>query len=180
MEGPGIPGPAAGGARGAALSAPGARRDGRAPAGRRTGRTLNVYAESSAVLAWLLGESQADQVLNALQEASIVVASDLTLIEVDRALIRATILGEVPEAAAAEKRAALNEEARYWYTMRVEDEIVERARRPFPGEPVRTLDALHLASALVANTRIARLALLSLDRRVRQAARVLGIALVPS
>lgn len=64
--------------------------------------------------------------------------------------------------------------------MRVEDEILERARRPFPGEPVRTLDALHLASALVANTRIARLALLSLDRRVRQAARVLGLALVPS
>jgi prevent-host-death family protein len=57
---------------------------------------------------------------------------------------------------------------------------VERARRPFPVEPVRTLDALHLASALVASARVTDLALLSLDERVRTAGRALGLPIVPA
>jgi hypothetical protein len=63
--------------------------------------------------------------------------------------------------------------------MRLEGDVVERARRPFPVEPVRTLDALHLASALVASARLPDLALLSLDERVRSAGRALGLPVVP-
>ena len=59
-------------------------------------------------------------------------------------------------------------------------EIVERARRPFPGEPIRTLDALHLASALTARTAITDLALLSLDDRIRNAGARLGLPLQPA
>lgn len=63
--------------------------------------------------------------------------------------------------------------------MRIEGDVVERARRPFPFEPVRTLDAIHLASAILANTLVADLALLSLDERVRRAGRALGLHVVP-
>jgi predicted nucleic acid-binding protein len=56
---------------------------------------------------------------------------------------------------------------------------VERARQPFPGEPIRTLDAIHLASALVARTAIAGLTLLSLDDRVRKAGKKLGLDIIP-
>jgi hypothetical protein len=44
--------------------------------------------------------------------------------------------------------------------MRSDTEILERARRPFPGEPLGTLDALHLASALVALRSVLGFALL--------------------
>jgi hypothetical protein len=52
-------------------------------------------------------------------------------------------------------------------------------RRPFPVEPIRTLDALHLAGALAARREIPEIRLLSLDRRVRDNARELGFALEP-
>ena len=48
-------------------------------------------------------------------------------------------------------------------------------RGPFPGEPIRTLDALHLASALVARAAVADLAFLSQDEKVRASARALGL-----
>lgn len=56
---------------------------------------------------------------------------------------------------------------------------MERARRPFPVEPIRTLDALHLASALVARSAEAGLMLLTLDQRVRENAQRLGFETLP-
>ena len=50
---------------------------------------MNLYAESSAVLAWLLGEDAGAEVKEILTRAETVVASDLTVIECDRVLIRA-------------------------------------------------------------------------------------------
>jgi uncharacterized protein with PIN domain len=50
---------------------------------------VNLYAESSAVLAWLLDEPTAPAVRRLLGEAEVIVASDLTLIECDRVLLRA-------------------------------------------------------------------------------------------
>jgi hypothetical protein len=69
--------------------------------------------------------------------------------------------------------------AAHWTLLRIGPEVVERARQPFPGEPIRALDAIHLASLLVARSALAGLALLSLDARVRGAARRLGIELRP-
>ena len=63
-----------------------------------------VYAESSAVLAWLLGEEAATRVRHVLEEADIVVTSDLTLVECDRVMIRAVTLGELTEAKQANIR----------------------------------------------------------------------------
>jgi predicted nucleic acid-binding protein len=140
---------------------------------------VRVYAESSAVLAWLLGEEAAGRVRRVLAEAEIVVASDLTLVECDRVLIRAVTLGELTEAEAANRRAHLTTAASHWHVLRVGLEIVDRARRPFPGEPIRTLDALHLASALAARAAVTDLALLSLDERVRGAGARLGLPLQP-
>ena len=140
---------------------------------------MRVYVESSAVLAWLLGEVTGTSVRAVLESASLVIASDLTLVECDRVLIRATTLGEVMEATAAARRSALNAAATRWNIAHLGREIVERARRSFPVEPMRTLDALHLATALVSRTAVADLELLSLDARIRSAAGALGIPLQP-
>jgi hypothetical protein len=64
--------------------------------------------------------------------------------------------------------------------LRISPEVADRARQSFPGEPIRTLDAIHLASALVARGTLPGLALLSLDEGIRRAAERLGFRILPS
>lgn len=141
---------------------------------------MNLYVESSAILAWLLGEEAGARVRTVLAAANLVIASDAALIECDRVLIRAVALGEIAEADAADRRGHLNATAAHWNLLRIGPEIVERARRPFPAEPVRALDAIHLASALAARSEVAGLQLLSLDDRIRVNAGRLGFRVQPA
>jgi PIN domain len=140
---------------------------------------VSLYAESSAVLAWLLDEPAGTLVRRALADTEIVLASDLTLVECDRVLHRAAALGELTEAEVADRRAHLAAAATHWHVLRIGPEVVERARQPFPGEPIRTLDTIHVASVLVARSALAGLALLSLDHRIRGVAKRLGLTLLP-
>lgn len=141
---------------------------------------MSVYAESSAVLAWLLDEEAAGVVRRTLAGTPAVMTSDLTLIECERVLHRAVAIGDLTEAEAADRRAHLATAAAHWHVLRIGPEVVDRARQPFPGGPIRTLDAIHLASALVARAAVTGLALLSLDERLRGSARRLGLELLPS
>ena len=138
-----------------------------------------MYAESSAVLAWLLDEPRSPEVLALLAKSEAVVSSDLTLIECDRVLWRAASLRELTETEAADRRAHLATAAARWHMLRVAPEVVERARQPFPGGPIRTLDAIHLAAALLARSAVPGLQVLSLDERVRRSAKALGFSVVP-
>jgi predicted nucleic acid-binding protein len=140
---------------------------------------VNIYAESSAVLAWLLGEAAGRRVREVLRRAELVMASDLVLIECDRVLIRAVTLGEIDEAKAADRRAYLSAAASHWHLCRLSLDIVDRARHAFPAEPVRTLDAIHLASALAVRSTVPSTELLSLDDRIRRAGEQLGFRLQP-
>lgn len=141
---------------------------------------MNLYAESSAVLGWLLAEETAGSVVEALDGAEIVVASELTLIECDRTLLRARAAGELSDFETARRRNLLEAASAHWNLLPLGRDIVERARRPFPGEPLRTLDALHIASALAARSAVPGLALLTLDNRVRGSAAELGFRIVPA
>lgn len=140
---------------------------------------MNVYAESSGVLAWLLGEEEGQRVREVFGRSELVAASDLTLIECDRVLIRAVELGEIDEAKAADRRAHLNAAAAHWHVWRVSADIADRARRPFPREPIRALDAIHLASALAVRSVVPGVELLSLDDRIRRSGEQLGFRLQP-
>ncbi len=141
---------------------------------------MSLYAESSAILGWLLDEPSAAAVREMLLMAECVIASDLTLIECDRVLLRAQALEELTEAEVADRRSRLVTAAAHWQVLRLSEGVVARAREPFPGDPIRTLDAIHLACALVARTAVADLKLLSLDERVRAAANKLGFEVVPA
>ncbi len=140
---------------------------------------MTLYAESSAVLAWLLDEAPGARIRQLLSEADVVIASDLTLIECDRVIIRAAAVDGLTEGDAADRRAHLASAAATWHMLRIGAEVVDRARQPFPGDPIRTLDAIHLASALVARAAVPGVALLSLDERMRGAAQRLGLPLQP-
>lgn len=142
--------------------------------------TTNLYAESSAVLTWLLGEPRERDPRALLAAAKRVLTSELTLIECDRALIRAEALGDLSAARRSELAGVLRAASARWDVLKIDDEIVGRARQPFPQEPTRTLDAIHLASALAARSMVRHMALLSLDDHIRAAARVMGLDVVPA
>lgn len=139
-----------------------------------------VYAESSAVLSWLLGEPPGPKIRRILESAEFVVTSDLTLIECDRALHRARSLGQLSAETSAELSKELRDVTAGWIRLRLIDEIVERARESFPEEPIRSLDALHLASASITRSAIPEATLLSLDDRVRRSGQGLGLTVLPA
>lgn len=138
-----------------------------------------IYLESSALIAWLLGEPAGPRVLQGLTGVTSVVSSELMLIETDRALHRAVAAGKMSEVHADERRTHLNATAATWNLLEIGPEIVDRSRQRFPFEPLRTLDAIHLASALVARRAAPDLVMLSLDERIRRNAIELGFRVLP-
>ena len=129
------------------------------------------------MVAWLLNEPGSEVVQIALGTADSVAASHLTLVECDRALIRAEALLGEPET--NRRRDVFHATSASWTLAALGPDVIDRARRPFPVEPIRTLDALHHASALNIAEGLADLAILSLDRRIRSSARALGFAVLP-
>jgi predicted nucleic acid-binding protein len=141
---------------------------------------MTLYAESSALLAWLLAEDSGEAVRAEIQGASAVASSRITLVECERGLSRAVLDGRASLGLAGAARAALAGASVRWTLADVTEEILDRARRPFPHEPVRTLDALHLATLVLLQPRIPDLAVLSVDDRVRRNAQLLGVPVRPA
>ena len=134
-----------------------------------------LYLETSAVLTWLLAEKRAEEVRKAADAAEAVVTSSLTFVEVERALVRAETGGSLRAGDGQRLRGLLQRARAGWTGMAVSDEVLGRAARPFPVGPVRTLDAVHLATALVFTRAFADLRVLSFDRRILDNATALGI-----
>lgn len=137
-----------------------------------------LYAESSAVLAWLLGEARGREVTAWLHREA-VVASALTLLECDRVIRRAAARGQLTPADAAARRIRLQTDTAEWAIEPISGGIVERARAGFPDDAVRSLDAIHLATAIVAREAVGELDVLSVDVRVRANAAALGFRVIP-
>jgi predicted nucleic acid-binding protein len=138
-----------------------------------------AYAESSAVLTWLLGEPQGATVRRLLADAERVVASTLTSVECARAVARGVIserLGPADELAALR---LLDMVSASWVTLEMTGRVLDRACARFPHEPVRTLDALHLATAMMFHEAHGKLTMVSLDERIRDNAAGLGLSVAP-
>lgn len=140
---------------------------------------MNIYAESSAVVAWLLREPAGLQMDGLLASATHVISSDLTLIECDRAIHRAHAIGRMRARDAKSARAELNLASTKWDVLGLLGSVVDRARQRFSAEPIRSLDALHVSWALHARTAIPDLAMLSLDDRVRRVAESVRLPVLP-
>ncbi len=137
-----------------------------------------VYLESSAVLAWLFGEKSASTVIRVINSAEQVLSSSLTLIESRRAIVRAVAQRLLSTADGRRLEGLLQHEALGWLLMKIDDGIAERAGRALPHEPVRTLDALHLATVLEFVAAFPTVAVLSFDERIRENCRALGLPVV--
>jgi predicted nucleic acid-binding protein len=111
-----------------------------------------------------------------VDHAEVVLTSVLTLTETERVLIRAESQGVLRGGDAQRLRGLVNRVQASWTRMTVSAEVLARAARAFPVEPVRTLDAIHLATALEFAAAFPDLRMLSFDQRVRDNAEALGIA----
>ncbi|MDE0623381.1 MAG: type II toxin-antitoxin system VapC family toxin [Bryobacterales bacterium] len=143
---------------------------------------MTVYAETSAVLAWLLDEEHAGRAglaWSQLVAADAVHTSDLTLVECDRALRRAINTGRISASESLRLHAVVDRASAFWALHGMDAEVVERSRRSFPCEPIRSLDALHLATALVVRNLSPEVQVLSFDDRIRDNATALGLDVVP-
>jgi predicted nucleic acid-binding protein len=130
------------------------------------------YIESSALLAALLeGDATA---LDELRIAGQRVTSALTFAEASRALIRARAAGRITPADERAALRALQTFERRCAVIAVTDEVLTRAGRPFPIEPIRTLDAIHLATAELLGETPQLVTLITRDDRVRENGRALG------
>ena len=140
---------------------------------------MTRYVESSAVLAWLLGETRGAAVAELLVNADMVVTSVLTQVEIDRALHRYVAVGAFDRSTADLLSERVDELTSAWGVEPISQPVVERARRPFPDDAIRSLDAIHLATAEVVRSAIDDLDVLSLDDRIRSNARALGFRVLP-
>lgn len=138
-----------------------------------------VYLESSALLSWLFDEADGSRVAAALEAAELVAASRLTLVESSRALHRARALRALEEKTILALEHRLRTAAATWLLLELDVETLDRSSQQFPEEPIRTLDALHLATAAILKRSIPDAILVSLDRRVRTNGRALGFRILP-
>lgn len=139
----------------------------------------DLYAESSAILRWLLGHADAGKVQSLLAGAPSVVTSALTSVEITRALQRLVYEGRLSVAEQVSVNRVYAAAASHWKVFRVTDEVLARASASFPKEPVRTLDAIHLATAMLFTEHVGVLDVLTTDVRIWNNAQALGLTPVP-
>jgi predicted nucleic acid-binding protein len=102
------------------------------------------------------------------------VTSALTVAETSRAVLRARISGRIT---VQQERAAiltLQRFTRRCHIVTVTEAILAHAGRPFPIDPIRTLDAIHLATAQALGEPPALVTIVTRDVRVRDNANALG------
>lgn len=138
-----------------------------------------LYAESSAVLTWLFDEPRAPEAIQELEHAESILTSELTRIECARAIHRAASLRVLARKHAVMLLERLDAATSQWDLIELRDRVSDRASGTFPAEPVRALDAIHLASVLLARDVWKEIAVLSFDERVRRNAVALGVAVLP-
>jgi predicted nucleic acid-binding protein len=128
------------------------------------------------VLRWLFAEEGGEGIRAALAAAVKVTSSRLALIETRRVVRRAEREGRITAAQSADLLAVFAQAASTWAILEISEEIARRAEDGFPNEPVRTLDAIHLASALFLRQSFPDLVILSADERLRANAALLGFS----
>ncbi|MFN7925417.1 MAG: type II toxin-antitoxin system VapC family toxin [Bryobacteraceae bacterium] len=132
------------------------------------------YLESSAVCAALLERDAAAR--TSLRAPGRRVTSALTITEVGRSIVRAQVAGRLNQQQGRTAFLGLQTLVRRTEIISVTEVVLTRAGQPFPVEPVRTLDAIHLATLEAIGAPPALVTVVTRDIRVRENAMALGYA----
>lgn len=135
------------------------------------------YLESSALVAGVL---ERDTAARDAIDASAIVTSSLTVAEAQRAIRRALRTGRIDSDAQSMLLAQLGRLAAPWYVLDITRVILRRAGQPFPVEPVRTLDAIHLATIEAVAGPGGVMEVITHDARIASNAQAMGHTVVGS
>ena len=139
--------------------------------------TGTLYVESSALLRWLLeGDSALQGTFGAYER---LFTSALTLIEVPRALARARREQRLVALQSEDAQRRFAAFIRACTVAEITKLVRDRAALEFPVEPVRSLDAIHLATVVVWTDTVGRMVIASCDDRVRRNGRAMGYDVLP-
>jgi predicted nucleic acid-binding protein len=133
---------------------------------------VNAYIDSSVLLRLVFGEPGTLAGWERIERA---ISSELIRIECLRTLDRARIRAQLDDRLVAERRRAILETIEGLELIGLERPVLERAAEPFPI-PVTTLDALHLASALLVRDRYESLVFATHDVHLGLTAEAMGFA----
>ncbi len=131
-----------------------------------------TYVETSSLLAAILDEdadAHRELVIPARR-----VTSALTLVEARRAVTRERIQKRIDADQETALLVALETFTAQCTVSAITTDILQRAGRRFPVEPVRTLDAIHLATIESVGIPPHLVRVVTRDRRVRENARAMG------
>jgi predicted nucleic acid-binding protein len=133
---------------------------------------LNVYVDSSVLLRVVLGEPDRLDIWSTITNP---VASELIRLECLRTIDRARIRLGIDDRQIAHFRADVLEAIDAFSLVALDSVVLERAAEPFPTA-LGSLDAIHLASALLARDSVDGLAFATHDDELGTAARATGFA----
>jgi len=125
-----------------------------------------LYLETSALLAWLFNEPSAAEAVERINQSDLIVTSELLIVETCRALIRAGKENLLSKDQYRLLYDVFMSNLKSWFRMSMDLSVIERAGESFPAEPLRSLDAIHLATALEYKKLYPDLTVLSYDRRI--------------
>ena len=131
---------------------------------------MDVYVDSSVLLRHVFGQREP---LASWARIDRPVSSDLVRVECLRTIDRARFSTGLADHIVAERRAAILEALAAFSLVPVTTEVLERAGDPFPTS-LATLDAIHLATALLVRDRFDRLMVATHDIEMGLAARAVG------
>ena len=106
-----------------------------------------LYLDTSAVLRWTLETGTSPEIEGRIRAARVLVSSRLSLVESCRALLRLRALGGVPVGRLADAEArsrAIWSRCELWDITR---QVCETACLVAQNQPLRALDAIHLATS---------------------------------
>jgi predicted nucleic acid-binding protein len=135
---------------------------------------LKVYLDSSVILRVVLGEPSTLREWSRITQA---VTSEIAQVECLRTLDRLRIAGAVKDRELARRRATTLELFGGIQTVRLNRAVLSKASEPFPTL-VRTLDAIHVASALLVQPRMSALRFATHDGDLATAAIAVGLPVI--
>jgi predicted nucleic acid-binding protein len=126
-----------------------------------------LYLDSSAVLRAVLESGTSPELEARIAAAPALITSRLSLVESSRALHRLRLLGQVSEAKLADAQRDITAVWARCELWELSPAVCEMARQVAPTKSLRTLDALHLATFVLARQKIAGLELITVDERLQ-------------
>lgn len=135
---------------------------------------MKAYIDSSVVLRIVLREPKPLREWSRITEA---VSSELVRVECLRVLDRLRHEGAMDDRQLARRRETMIEVLSGFSLVRINRAVLERAADPFPTQ-LRTLDALHLASALLLRERDPTARFATHDDDLAAAARAVGLKVI--